>query len=446
MEKTAHYLVAFFVSIFVFTLFVVSGWYFAYESFVPDVTVEVDRFEFFNRSVVLSSPEVAAYGGLVIAFLLSLIVFLLIARRKAAEDIAESLAEDALSSRELFVKLYDSSPVPYLLLSSEGVMTYPNNAAVRFFAETKEQLSGKKLFDYISSGEVDQQAEVHVSTLPTRYRQGVSIADEEVLVTRGDGKERWVLLSIFPVQQERGKHTGIATVVDITKQKEIERAKTEFVSLASHQLKTPISVAKWNSELLESPSHGQLTPKQSEYLEKVKGAVERLKNIIDDFLEVSRLDLKTAQIEKEEVLISDLIREIITELSTRTGHNTNIEQHITVESVQTSRKYMRMVLENLISNAMKYTPEGGEIKLVAKQEGSNLHIAIADTGRGIPEDEQEHLFSKMFRAKNVKEEVPDGTGLGLYIVKKIVEALDGTIDFQSEEGVGTTFTVLLPLS
>lgn len=432
MEQHIHYRVPAVLSLLTFLALLVGGSYFfrdVFDSFASDETVRV------------------YIVGLAVftALSLSLIVFLLTATRQRAGHIAEKLTEDLLSSRELFVKLYQSSPVPYVLLSRDGEIAFPNAAALRLFGMKVKELSGTSLFSYISTEDGEQQK--HVEILPARYQQGVPIADEEVQIKRPDGLSRWVLLSLFPFAKKGGGNNGLATLVDITKQKEIDRAKTEFVSLAAHQLRTPISSLKWNIELLLSPKEESLSASQKERAETLQRGVERLNAIVGDFLNASRLELGTIQPELEPVDVSQLVEETLAGLSAMmVSHRHRVETNVHVGTITTSSKFLRMVLENLLSNAAKYTPDEGEISIHGETDGKWAVITITDTGVGIPQDEQDEVFSKMFRAKNVREEVPGGTGLGLYICRMIMEVLGGDISFISTPGKGTTFTIRLPLS
>jgi PAS domain S-box-containing protein len=379
------------------------------------------------------------------ALLPAVIVFLFLTTRQRAGHIAEKITEDLLSSRELFVKLYQNSPVPYVLLSGEGTIAFPNSAALRLFGLDLENLSGTSFFSYLDAEE--EESKQHIEILPSWFRQGVPIADDEVQVKRPDGQVRWVLLSVFPLEKKGGEHNGLATLVDITKQKEIDRAKTEFVSLASHQLRTPLSSLKWNVELLTSPKSGALSERQQEQVATLTRGIDRLDTIISDFLNVSRLELGTLRPEKELVSIPSFIADIISDLSSSMKFpSERIVSNVGVDSMVTSQKLLRMALENLISNAMKYTPAPGTITVSAEERNEHVTFVVSDSGLGIPKEEQGRIFSKLFRASNVREEMPDGTGLGLYICRMIVEILGGTITFTSSAGTGTTFTITLPRS
>lgn len=405
--------------------------------------VDIINFAPLSGRTLEESLEIYAVAAGIVAILLFLLVlFLLVATRKRAGEIAGRMTEGLLSSRELFLKLYENSPVPYLLVSGKGTITFPNAAAIRLFGIGKRELEGKDLFESITMDDKE-----HFNVLPAKFRQGSPISNEEVQIKRTDQKNQWALLSIFPFESSKGKHNGLVTLVDITKQKEIDRAKSEFVSLASHQLRTPISSMQWNIELLMKSKTGELSQEQQEYAEKVMTGAHRLKNIVDDFLSVSKLELGSLEPTIESVNITELLENVLEEFEERVEKK-ELKLHVDCMrnlSVSTDARLFRMVLQNLVSNAIKYTPEGGSVSVTCGNVSGDLEIQVADTGLGIPEEDQAKLFTKLFRAHNVREQVPDGTGLGLYIVSLILRSLGGRISFTSEEGKGTTFVVRLPV-
>jgi two-component system, OmpR family, phosphate regulon sensor histidine kinase PhoR len=276
--------------------------------------------------------------------------------------------------------------------------------------------------------------------------QKVFVNNEEVEVLRPDGTTRWVMLSLFSFKDTNHDHKGLLTLVDITKQKEIDKAKTEFVSLASHQLRTPISAMKWNIELLRTAGEERFTIGERSFLEKIDRGILRMESLVADFLSVSKLELGTL-VPQMEVVPLDAFFESVLE-----AHEKHAEmQGITLErawdsqdSIRTDQHLLEMAVSNLVSNAIKYTRRGGVVRISSEVHDRHRTIAVSDTGMGIPQNEQDRVFTKIFRAANAKAEVPDGTGLGLYIVREAVRVLGGEVTFVSKEGEGTTFTILLP--
>jgi PAS domain S-box-containing protein len=352
--------------------------------------------------------------------------------------------EEALpaASGELFSELYMNSPVPYMLIGVNGTITSINMASVRLFGMERAQMQGLDVFRFIE-GETPDKAPLLLSKLTA----GLFINSEEMTVVRDDQSRRFVLLSLFPFLDDHGQRAGLLTLVDITKQKEIDKAKSEFVSLASHQLKTPITIIKWNLELLDMEKTG-LSEKQQDYIAKARFGVERMEAIVEDFLNVSRLELGTLVMHPVKVDLPAFLDQSVTEYGMQAKEKqVNVvrryDEHIT--EVELDPNFFRMAIGNLVSNAVKYTREGGTVTLSTKPTERGFEIAVTDTGIGIPADEQDKIFSKVFRASNARQYKTEGTGLGLYVVKEVVEALDGTIAFSSKENVGTIFTIDLPL-
>jgi signal transduction histidine kinase len=280
-----------------------------------------------------------------------------------------------------------------------------------------------------------------------KYRNAIPVSDETVRVKRPNGTEAWALLSLFHFVSIK-EHLGLLTLVDISKQKQVENAKSEFVSLASHQLRTPIAGIKWSAELLQMDNPQNLTDRQRKYIDRLLLAAHRMALLVDDFLRVSRFELGTFQPEYVEVNLTDLIKDIILEHTERIQQkNLDIKTFFDgdIESIISDTNLLRMIITNLFSNAVKYTREGGTVHIGFGRKNDDLLISVADNGMGIPMEDQERVFGKLFRAGNAVRQVPDGTGLGLYIVKEAVSVLGGNISFTSVENISTTFEVVLPL-
>jgi two-component system phosphate regulon sensor histidine kinase PhoR len=288
----------------------------------------------------------------------------------------------------------------------------------------------------------------HFDFLLEKFRSGVAISDEMVSIDRKDKRESWALLSLFGFTSAGGEKIGLLTLVDITKQKKAEDAKSEFVSLASHQLRTPIAGMKWSAELLQMDNPESLTDRQHKYIDRLLESIRRMAILVDDFLRVSRFELGTFQPEYDMVNLHELFADIIEEQSVRANQK-SIEVKTffdpAITSIKTDPNLIRMMITNLYTNAVKYTREAGTIHVGFGKKDGDLIITVQDNGMGIPPGDQDAIFSKLFRAGNAVRNVPDGTGLGLYIVKEAVGVLRGNVSFTSTENIGTTFEILLPL-
>ena len=232
------------------------------------------------------------------------------------------------------------------------------------------------------------------------------------------------------------------------KLKEIDRVKSEFVSLASHQLRTPPSAIKWFTEMLLGEKAGKMDERQKSYLMEIARNNKRMIELINQLLNVSRVELGVFAIELEPTDISEVAEETIKELAPQIAKkelNVVKEYDKNMPLVNTDPALLRITFQNLLSNAAKYVPEKGTIWLAIKKEAGNFLIRVADNGYGIPKNQQSKIFTKLFRADNAVEIDPDGTGLGLYIVQSVVKEMGGAIRFESEENKGSAFYVTLPL-
>ena len=347
------------------------------------------------------------------------------------------------SSEQLFMEVYDHSPVAYLVVNEFGLVTSVNASAARLFSQSTDKLLKQDIFKLLQAGPDD-----HNSILQQKFEQGIVVDDEDVKIIRGT-TVIWTKLSTFRFSDTKGARLSLVTLVDITKQKEVETAKSEFVSLASHQLRTPISGMRWSAELLMMDGVESLTPQQKRYIDRLLSSINRMSTLVDDFLQVSRFELGTRVLKLEETVLSDLCDDIIAEQTENAaGKRIKITREFdpAVVKILTDQGLLRMIITNLYTNAVKYTRIGGEVVVSYELLNANeLKIQVRDSGMGIPLPEQERVFTKIFRATNAVKEVPDGTGLGLYIVKKAVETLRGNITFISAEDMGTTFTAVVPL-
>lgn len=360
------------------------------------------------------------------------------------DELKKSVALDmAVSSEELYVQLYKKSPVPYLIIDIDGHVKSANIAAVRMLGVGQAKVKGINVFSRLQCDELE-----HLDFLIEKYRSGVAVSDEIVRVKRPDHREAWALLSLFGFIDVAGQHIGLLTLVDITKQKKAEDAKSEFVSLASHQLRTPIAGMKWSAELLQMDNPETLTDRQNKYIDRLLISIRRMALLVDDFLRVSRFELGTFQAEYKTLSLTELFEDIMSEQAPRVRQkNLTVKTFFdeSVDHVVTDPNLIRMIVTNLYSNATKYTRENGTIHFGFGKKNDNLLITVADNGMGIPIEDQDEIFSKLFRASNAVRDVPDGTGLGLYIVREAVSVLKGNISFTTTENIGTTFEVVLPL-
>ncbi len=233
----------------------------------------------------------------------------------------------------------------------------------------------------------------------------------------------------------------------------LDQAKDEFISMASHQLRTPLTTVKGYASMLDEGDFGKLTREQREKVELTLDGANRMARLIDDLLNVSRMDANRFFLEVTEVDIVKVVAEEIQQLqSMAESKKVAIEYTPPSEKIPTIRldeNKTRQVIMNLVDNAIHYSQPplgGGEANVSLKANDKNIEFVVRDNGIGVPADVQKKLFTKMFRANNAKAARPDGTGLGLYLVKRVIEDEGGEIIFESVEGKGSTFGFKLPLA
>jgi len=271
-----------------------------------------------------------------------------------------------------------------------------------------------------------------------------------VLLVSRDGGKIPVADSAAPIKNANNETIGCVVVFhDVTKERQIDKAKTEFVSLASHQLRTPLSTINWYSEMLLSEDVGKLTPRQCKYSQEVYKSSQRMVNLVNSLLNVSRLEMGTFAVEPELVDIVKIAKNSLTEYKSQIAERRlTIRQKYDVSglSFKADPKLLSIIFNNLLSNSITYTENGGRISLTVSKKKNDLLIRVADTGIGIPKDQQKEIFEKLFRADNAKKIDPNGSGLGLYIIKEIISHTGGKVWFESDEGKGTVFYISFPLS
>ncbi len=227
---------------------------------------------------------------------------------------------------------------------------------------------------------------------------------------------------------------------------QFDKEKLEFVSTVAHQLRTPISAIKWTLDILLKEDAGTLSSEQKALVMKAYESNERIINLIKDMLGVDRIESGSVDFSFMEINFSDLIKNITAEFQSQIdlkGIKLTVNIDPELPKVPVDPQKMRAVFQNLIENAIKYTND--EITIDLKKDGEMARIIVRDNGIGIPQTQHNDIFKRFFRANNVTKRDPDGSGLGLFIVRSILRRHGGDISFESEEGKGTTFNLTVPL-
>lgn len=374
-----------------------------------------------------------------LAVLILLLVALLVVQNTVDKYFETSILSASKNDTERFHSLYDRSPTPLITTAPDGQILRFNAAAIKLLHSTTEQLPGNNFFDLVISHTGHDE-----SVLPGKMHVGAMLIEEELSLRTFNNEEIWVLMSAYVDAQTR---QNILSLIDVTQAKRVDTAKSEFVALATHQLRTPIAAIRWNVELLAKKIHTASPAENERYVVKITRNVHRMIALIDDFLSVSKLEMGTFAAEDETINMSEFFTSILDEYTEKLAERkiNVVREELPPGQIFTSdSRLFHIIVSNLVSNAVKYLKEGGNLKLAYRMQAGKLIIEVIDDGIGIPQKEQEQLFKKFFRATNARLQQTEGTGLGLYIVEQSVKQLGGTITFQSNEDVGTAFTIELP--
>ncbi len=338
-----------------------------------------------------------------------------------------------------------------IVFDPEDRVTSANPAVERVLGLPLESFLGARLHDIVAQEGRSEIAESALAVFTAfvsskqRIQQGVPLAE-----CKFELNDKVIDASFAPVARQKGEPLDIVAVFrDVTRRARIERLKEEFISVAAHELKTPMTALRGYIELLLSESAGQVTPIQERFLQIIKTNVERLAELANNLLDVSRIEAGMVQLQIQELHLSDLVDEVVVTFQAeieRKGLTFIVKVPGDLPVVWGDRGRLVQLLSNLMSNACKYTPGGGQVGLMARQVDSLIQVDVVDTGIGITHQDQEQIFSRFFRADNPLIREIGGTGLGLSIAKSIVSLHGGEIWVDSELGRGSTFSFTLPLT
>jgi|GEM_PF-908688 len=347
----------------------------------------------------------------------------------------------------------------FLKSIGDGVVATDMNAKIIFFNEAIEKLTkissaeamGKysyEVFRFLREKELDKQHKIIPKFLSGKGKAN-QIKDRFIL-ERKDGSRIFVNFSISFIYGRSGEKQGCIMVLrDITEERELEKTKDNFLSVAAHQLRTPLSGIRWNLEMLLEGDAGKLPKEALDIIKDLDENNQRLVALVNDLLNVSRINLGKSMDSPEPVEVKEAIKNAIKNLDGFAKRN-NVK--VVFDEKKTPNIKVMIIpnrffesVENVASNAIKYSPNKSSVKIAVSQEAGKAVISVSDSGIGIPETDKEKIFSKFFRAHNAAIKDPEGSGLGLNVVKSFIEEAGGSVSFESKEGKGTTFLINLPV-
>jgi PAS domain S-box-containing protein len=321
---------------------------------------------------------------------------------------------------------------------ADGVVVGDRLGRIRMINPAAEQILGIKSEAFIGR---------QMSELPGVPLDSTLDQIEEMQQLQVDGRTlRAHYAPVVTANNER--FGGVVVYHDISREVLADRLKSEFIATASHELRTPLTSIRGYIDLLLLGTLGPLSQAQNDFLKVVKTNVVRLVELIDDLLDVSRAEAGEMRLKRESTDITEVLYEageaLYTQFTSR-SISLAIDVPENLPPVIADRQRLRQIIVNLVNNACKYTPEGGRVDVIVRNEFDKIRIDVRDNGVGITEGAQEHIFTPFFRADNPLREQAGGTGLGLSITKTLVDLHGGEIWFKSNEGEGSTFSFTLPL-
>lgn len=342
-----------------------------------------------------------------------------------------------------------------LVSIADGVIVIDTNRKIILSNPSVERITGfskddcvGKIYNSIFKFLTEDDKKENIEFIEKALNSGeLSTMRNHTVLVKKDGTDMPVASSAAAIRDEKKSIIGgVAVFRDITKEREMDRIKSEFVSLASHQLRTPVTIIKWGTETLLKGLEKKLTKKEMDQMRRIYRGSNRMIELVNDLLNVSRLESKRLVFKTEDVQFEELIDKVIDEyqpyLKKKNAKLSLSKPDALLGKVSIDPEKIRQVIIILLDNAIKYSPEGAEIKLKLEKQDQGLIYSTADSGLGIPKKQQEKIFSRFFRADNVSQK--PGTGLGLYMAKGLIEASGGKIWFESVEKKGTTFFFTLP--
>ena len=333
---------------------------------------------------------------------------------------------------------------------SDGVMctnhehrvALANPAFLRMIGSTADSVIGSGVDDFIG-----------ISRIREMIREALGMNDaaeltEEIPV---NGRSEEVILNVrcAPFRDRTGRNLGVITVLhDITALKKMDRMKSEFVSMVSHEIRSPMNSVLMQIQVILDGLAGDLTEKQRDILTRAFNKIDNLARMTTELLDLARIESGLITLERESVSMAEIIRDQVA-FHLPFAESASVEMVIdipeTLPPVPANRRNMEEVLSNLITNAIKYSPGGGRVTVSASVSSDYLCIRVKDTGLGICDEDQRQVFQRFYRVKDENTRYINGTGLGLAIVKSILESHQGRIKIESREKEGSTFSVFLPI-
>jgi len=344
---------------------------------------------------------------------------------------------------ELLMHILENAQDAVISKDLSGRITSWNKGAEKMFGYKRNEVIGKNITVIVPGDRFREE-----TAILQKIKRGAVVSPYDTILEKKSGKRLEVKLSVSAILDKSGQVIGASKIIrDISKEKKTQRKlqaafenRNDLIAMASHEVKTPLAILKGYLELI----YQNVSSTNKTFVDKALSQVKRLTMLINNLFHMSKLHSKKDQLSFELLDLSHLIAELIEQFKVSSPSrtiNASVQENIQLEG---NRIKLEQVFSNLMGNAIKYSPEDTPIDVLLKIAGDKVHFIVKDQGIGISARDQKLIFSQYYRADNAEESTP-GLGLGLYISKMIVLQHRGKIQVNSEKGVGTTFTVILPL-
>jgi len=362
------------------------------------------------------------------------------------EALRTFMTEEALQESEMrYRDLYEEAPNAYFSVGADGCIKQANHSAMKLLGYNLNELVGRPVLDFYAD---KQNGKVKAQGVFQRFLTGEEIRDEELEMRRADGSNVWISLSVRPTHDKEGRVVASrSVVVDITERKKLDQLKDEFIGLVSHELRSPLTVITGavNTALTEGE---RLSPEETrQLLQDAAMEAEVLSHLLGNLLDLHRIQANRLSLHAEAISVRKVIRNTVEEMKHQSSaHQFTLDLPKKLPAVSADELRLERILYNLLDNAVKFSPQGGEIRVSIRQQEEHLVIGVSDQGVGISPADQTKLFEPFQRLEDSRPEGVAGIGLGLLVCRRLVEAHGGRIWVESEPGHGSTFFFTIPLS
>ncbi|RQO73551.1 hypothetical protein DBR40_14500 [Pedobacter sp. KBW01] len=352
---------------------------------------------------------------------------------KIARDITDRLSAEVNSKR--LSAIIESSDDAIISKDLNSIVTSWNESAVRIFGYNAEEMIGQSILKIIPQDRLDEEPKIL-----SQLSQGIRVDHFETIRRRKDGRLIDVSLTISPIKDSTGRVIGLSKIArDITEKKQADKKKEEFIGLVSHELKTPLTSLRSYVQVALFKARNEKNEFIDKALSKAEIQTKKMEAMIRDFLNISKMDDGQLRLNLNPFDLPALINNCLSDVTITTSkHHFNYIGEAHAMAIGDAEK-ISLVLINLISNAVKYSPEGGEISITCQKQDKAFTVSVKDNGIGISKEEQKFLFRKFYRIQSEQTRTISGFGIGLYLVYAILELHGTCIRVESEIGKGSTF-------